>query len=133
MGIARRKAGAVVKCPKCAGEIIVPAPEETDTESPDQPSDGAFDDPNFDPRGDMPAAESPTGGFETPVSSTPAASTAPKRMGVFLSVGSLVISVVVVVLLLILTFVMGLVIGQKTAPAGDARTMAPWEATVTDS
>src|SRR5438270_11801046 len=28
MGIARRKAGAVVRCPKCAGEVIVPATQE---------------------------------------------------------------------------------------------------------
>lgn len=28
MGIARRKAGAVVRCPKCAGEVIVPAAQE---------------------------------------------------------------------------------------------------------
>jgi len=27
MGIASRKAGTVVRCPKCAGEIIVPVPE----------------------------------------------------------------------------------------------------------
>ncbi len=27
MGIARRKAGTVVRCPKCAGEIIVPVPD----------------------------------------------------------------------------------------------------------
>src|SRR6516162_1467871 len=27
MGIAHRKAGSVVRCPKCAGEIIVPVPE----------------------------------------------------------------------------------------------------------
>src|SRR5207248_11693560 len=25
MGIARRKAGTIVRCPKCAGEVIVPA------------------------------------------------------------------------------------------------------------
>jgi pyruvate dehydrogenase E2 component (dihydrolipoamide acetyltransferase) len=28
MGIARRKAGTVVRCPKCAGEVIVPAMQE---------------------------------------------------------------------------------------------------------
>src|SRR5436190_822786 len=27
LGIARRKAGTVVKCPNCAGQLIVPAPE----------------------------------------------------------------------------------------------------------
>jgi hypothetical protein len=34
MGIARRKAGTVVRCPKCAGELIVPTP-------PDQPDAGS--------------------------------------------------------------------------------------------
>jgi DNA-directed RNA polymerase subunit RPC12/RpoP len=28
MGISRRKAGSVVRCPKCAGDIIVPTPDE---------------------------------------------------------------------------------------------------------
>ncbi len=27
MAISRRKAGTVVRCPKCAGEIVVPAPD----------------------------------------------------------------------------------------------------------
>src|SRR5579884_3014565 len=28
MGIATRKAGSVIRCPKCAGEIIVPTPDD---------------------------------------------------------------------------------------------------------
>ena len=27
MGIARRKAGTVVRCPTCAGQVVVPRPE----------------------------------------------------------------------------------------------------------
>src|SRR4051794_28145012 len=27
MGIGRRKAGTVIRCPRCAGELIVPAPD----------------------------------------------------------------------------------------------------------
>src|SRR5207253_599174 len=30
MGIARRKAGTVVRCPKCAGQVVVPHPEGYD-------------------------------------------------------------------------------------------------------
>ena len=50
MGISKRKAGTVVRCPKCAGEIIVPAPEghepaEDGTEQPAGPQ--AFEDANF--------------------------------------------------------------------------------------
>jgi DNA-directed RNA polymerase subunit RPC12/RpoP len=33
MGIARRKAGTVVRCPKCAGQVVVPDPEEDDAGS----------------------------------------------------------------------------------------------------
>jgi hypothetical protein len=33
MGIGRRKAGAIVRCPRCAGEVIVPA-------GPDVPANG---------------------------------------------------------------------------------------------
>src|SRR5687767_3267162 len=32
MGIARRKAGNVVTCPKCTGQIVVPTPESTQEE-----------------------------------------------------------------------------------------------------
>src|SRR5262245_3323528 len=39
MGIARRKAGTVVRCPKCAGQVVVPNPEPggADDDGPDQP------------------------------------------------------------------------------------------------
>lgn len=40
MGIARRKAGTVVRCPKCAGQVVVPNPEGgagADDDGPDQP------------------------------------------------------------------------------------------------
>jgi DNA-directed RNA polymerase subunit RPC12/RpoP len=30
MGIARRKAGTVVRCPKCAGQVVVPPPDDFD-------------------------------------------------------------------------------------------------------
>jgi hypothetical protein len=35
LGIARRKAGTVVKCPNCSGQVIVPSPEEGADESAD--------------------------------------------------------------------------------------------------
>src|SRR2546425_13275300 len=35
MGIARRKSGSVVRCPRCAGEVIVPANQEA------QPASGS--------------------------------------------------------------------------------------------
>src|SRR5437764_5207339 len=36
LGIARRKAGTVVRCPTCAGQVVVPTPPEG---SPDEPED----------------------------------------------------------------------------------------------
>jgi hypothetical protein len=37
MGIARRKAGSVVRCPKCAGQVVVPLPDQIDEEGTDNP------------------------------------------------------------------------------------------------
>src|SRR5262249_54522624 len=39
MGIAHRKAGTVVRCPTCAGQVIVPHPTEAGNPRPDQPGD----------------------------------------------------------------------------------------------
>src|SRR5262245_52598265 len=39
MGIARRKAGTIVRCPRCAGQVIVPDPgPEAAPEPPDAPA-----------------------------------------------------------------------------------------------
>ncbi len=39
LGIARRKSGTVVKCPNCAGQLIVPSPEVDDDDAgPDAPT-----------------------------------------------------------------------------------------------
>ena len=44
LGIAKRKAGTVVKCPNCAGQVIVPAPESADEASdPEVPTARAED------------------------------------------------------------------------------------------
>jgi hypothetical protein len=37
MGIARRKAGTVVRCPKCAGQVVVPFPEGDDLADSEHP------------------------------------------------------------------------------------------------
>ncbi|MCC6417930.1 MAG: hypothetical protein IT429_06725 [Gemmataceae bacterium] len=34
MGIARRKAGTVVRCPTCSGQVVVPDPQPGDEDSP---------------------------------------------------------------------------------------------------
>ena len=130
MGIARRKAGQVVKCPKCAGEIIVPVPEggADEPEATEQPAGlgGAFDAANFDPAAAVsPApdnAATAAAERQTPMPMAPPPPPAPKRYGVFLSIGMLCISIVVIILLLTLMFVLGLIIGKQTVTPPDAKT-----------
>jgi DNA-directed RNA polymerase subunit RPC12/RpoP len=38
MGISRRKAGTVIRCPNCAGQVIVPKPEAGADEPPELPA-----------------------------------------------------------------------------------------------
>jgi hypothetical protein len=40
MGIARRKAGTVVRCPACSGQVVVPNPSGEPTEKPPEPPAG---------------------------------------------------------------------------------------------
>jgi hypothetical protein len=56
LGIARRKAGQVVRCPTCAGQVVVPEPEPGDEDdSPDLPPPP----PPSQPLPDQPAAQPP--------------------------------------------------------------------------
>src|SRR5712671_6654907 len=45
MGIARRKAGTVVRCPTCAGQVVVPANDQEDV---DKEPEGAPEPPLFE-------------------------------------------------------------------------------------
>ena len=58
LGIARRKAGAVVDCPHCAEKLIVPTPDPDDIGSPgeDESARGSGDDADY--------AERPKGSTE---------------------------------------------------------------------
>jgi hypothetical protein len=127
MGISSRKAGTVVRCPKCAGEIIVPMPEGMQPPEPaDQPAGPqAFEDPAFEQMLNEPVQapdvpnESPTetAPVTPPVTSSatpPFAAAPPKRVGIFLPLGMLIVCLVIVVLLLIMMFVLGLIIGRHT-------------------
>jgi hypothetical protein len=133
MGISKRKAGQVVRCPKCAGEIIVPVPEGMQA-PPDQPEEpagtAAFEDQNFEQllQGPATGKDGATAATETaaaqPQADTPAAaatpqaaSAPPKRLGFFMPLGMLFVSLGVVILLFILMFVLGLIIGRATMVA----------------
>jgi phage FluMu protein Com len=54
LGIARRKAGQVVRCPTCAGQVVVPSPDEVGEEedveagAPSVPSPPVFERSDFD-------------------------------------------------------------------------------------
>lgn len=47
MGISRRKAGTVVRCPKCAGQVVVPMPQNGEEDLPELPrQEGDFHPPD---------------------------------------------------------------------------------------
>ena len=52
MGIARRKAGTVVRCPTCSGQVVVPATEastaQADSSAPQEPAPVLFERHDFD-------------------------------------------------------------------------------------
>lgn len=118
MGISRRKAGQVVRCPKCAGEIIVPVPEGMDASEPPPPPPPAavFEDKDFDQALLQPTAtEEPAAALPMPPAAVPPQET---RLGIFLPLGMLLLSLAVVILLLLLMFVFGLIIGRHTQVTG---------------
>jgi hypothetical protein len=136
MAIARRKAGTVVRCPKCAGEIIVPTPEGMPPaeQGPEPGGDLGFDDPNFDVMMEgstrpAPTVKASTEAAPKPMRQSPTESSPsillPHRRGLFLSLGMLIVVVSVVVLLLILVFVLGLIIGRSMRIRGPAAALNP--------
>ena len=48
LGIARRKAGTVVRCPTCAGQVVVPNPEPAVAPAPPAPNQPVFERSDFD-------------------------------------------------------------------------------------
>src|SRR5438876_9009 len=49
LGIARRKAGTVVRCPGCSGQVVVPSLEEAGLDkAPARPTPGAFEGNDID-------------------------------------------------------------------------------------
>jgi DNA-directed RNA polymerase subunit RPC12/RpoP len=110
MSIARRKAGLVVRCPKCAGEIIVPSPDATAPVNP-----AVFEAENFDVQ--LETAGEPNAPPSTMVHPPPPVD-APRPAGVFVPMGMLIVFLLVTVLLLVLMLVIGLIIGRQSAVPG---------------
>jgi len=122
MGIGRRKAGTVVRCPSCAGEVIVPAPYGVQEPGHDQPaSPGADFEAAFDLGAESngnPLAPAPTYDHEAlSVQAVAAPSAAPqdiRRQGLLLPSNMYVIAGVVAGAALLLTFLLGFLIGRWT-------------------
>lgn len=60
LGISRRKAGTIVRCPTCAGQVVVPSAEPVPAERPAaKQSPPLFERSDFDELFNLPAADEP--------------------------------------------------------------------------
>jgi phage FluMu protein Com len=138
MGIARRKAGSVVRCPKCSGQVVVPAsPDEEPGVPPSPPAapnrpagGGVFEEDNFSkvlfqesPSLSPPSIPPREGGTLGSGQHNP--ETAPTReydveliggaytgRGIFLTPGLLTLAGVLIILLMGAAFFVGWMIGR---------------------
>ena len=135
MGIARRKAGSVVNCPKCNGQVVVPTPEnEPAAVNPPTPGGptggGVFDVSDFGQElaagGFAPQQLSPQmepQAWNNPIAVNagdefdvvPLAASSIRPRGLLLSPMVLTLVAVLAVMLVGLAFVVGLLIGQSRA------------------
>jgi len=137
MAIARRKSGTVVRCPTCAGQVVVPstdapaeAPPTMPQPQPAQAPPGPFDRSDFDAMlgqtgpaaggygyapAPAPGGYAPAGVDVEPVlmdaGGVPAYGPAPG--GLVLTPGKTTLLVIIVLVLLGLSFVAGLLIGRS--------------------
>src|SRR6202011_4429534 len=86
MGISRRKAGTVVRCPTCGGQLVVPHPSEGEEQQPegpvDQPGDPlVFERNDFDELLDSAADRGRPETIPAPPSAPPAPSPSPPARG----------------------------------------------------
>lgn len=112
MGIARRKAGTVVRCPKCSGQVVVPATSDTGSLTP-QP--GSTDSPHAA----APSSPFEFGAVDVQVLPPSSADTTPEAIdvvplggaapvsGVFLTIRHLLAAGVLIVVMLVSSFFLG--------------------------
>src|SRR5437588_5705891 len=117
MGIARRKAGAIVRCPTCAGQVVVPDPRAASGSSkPEKP--GVFERKDFGKVFQDPAAAGgpssgpPSRGARLDVEAVPLPDLATSPRGMYLSSGKVVLLSIVLFLLVGLSFVAGFVLAR---------------------
>ncbi len=121
MGIATRKAGKVVRCPKCAGEIIVPSPEgdeAPDATEPSKPNHQVFDSPDFDKhlQGSAQTADAAVDLLPAPDPGELHELAAPPQRGVFLTPTMATVLAVGLLIVLGIIFLIGFFVGRATAP-----------------
>jgi len=132
LGIARRKAGTVVRCPGCSGQVVVPSLEEAGLDKgPARPTPGAFEGNDIDKMlegteqpsviqphpGQGPVLASQYAGGAAPpvpVMPLPGGAGGPPAMrpaGIWLSSGKATLLTVGAVIALALAFAAGLIVG----------------------
>jgi len=129
LGIARRKAGKVVRCPTCAGQVIVPSPQEED-----RPEEPLFERSDFAeilnpaaPEHQVNVAQSTAAGSPPAAWKTRGKPTydiekldlghgAAAPTGIVLSPTKATLLAVLVIVLLALAFVAGLLVGRSLRP-----------------
>lgn len=122
LGIARRKAGTVVKCAKCSGQVVVPQPEESGDSAegppPAQPPGAMFENSEIDKmlegeEGDQPSVIATVG---RPVTHYPVAASAAGDVarpgGIWLSPQRATLLSVLAVVALAVAFGAGLLVGM---------------------
>jgi hypothetical protein len=129
MGIARRKAGTVVRCPTCSGQVVVPDPGPTvaaPQEAANRPKLALFERSDFEEvfrippqgqpaptdRGPAPPPAVPRPAPVLDVEPVALSDQRAARPGLFLSPGKLTFLSVLLVLLLGLAFFAGLLVGR---------------------
>ncbi len=145
MGIARRKAGTVVRCPKCAGEVIVPTAQEPQPANVPSRLNAMFEAADFGKEFGELAAPAPQPGInplmppppyghppllETEAQEPPHATVLPDpyvvdepmssrkltRPGVFLTVPILIGAGSAMLLVIAVIFLLGFFLGRSMAP-----------------
>jgi phage FluMu protein Com len=130
LGIARRKAGQVVRCPTCAGQVVVPEGETEADGSDDpqpEPNPPLFERSDFDdllnapasgpaPAAAPAAAPAPPVVYQTPAAPAfdvePVQAPVARPPGIFLSPTLATVLTVVVILALAVAFGAGLLTGR---------------------
>jgi hypothetical protein len=143
MGIARRKSGTVVRCPKCAGEVIVPTVQEPQVANVQGGFNEMFEAPDFGRDfADLPAPPEPGAPAANPLMPPPAYGHLPlletqshvespsassivealpdprslRRAGIFLTTPMLYGAGAVLLFAIAVTFLLGFFLGRATLP-----------------